>query len=212
MRRRLVPPPRRLVVIWLVAATVTAITAVLSASGRAVPGEEPVFDAVNGLPGPRPVERLVEVVMAAGTVPAGVLVVALFVGATGRLRPGLGIAAAFVATRVVTEVLKETVGRARPVGVLPVEHVRSTADGMGFPSGHTANAVVLALMVGFLVPRLRWPLIAVAALVGVARIYVGVHLPLDVVGGAALAVCATSVGWLVGSEPAALPRRSTGSG
>ena len=47
-----------------------------------------------------------------------------------------------------------------------------------------ACATVLALAV----PRLRWPLFALAALIAFSRVYVGVHYPLDVLAGAALGV------------------------
>ena len=36
--------------------------------------------------------------------------------------------------------------------------------------------------------RLRWAPFALASLVAIARLYIGVHLPLDVVGGAALGI------------------------
>jgi membrane-associated phospholipid phosphatase len=40
----------------------------------------------------------------------------------------------------------------------------------------------------------RWVLVVLAALVGLGRVYVGAHLPLDVIGGAALGVAAGGVG------------------
>ena len=60
-------------------------------------------------------------------------------------------------------------------------------------SGHAAVAVAIAtLIVPYLPRRARWVALVVAALVCVSRLYVGAHLPLDVVGGAAL-------GWAAGS-------------
>ena len=65
--------------------------------------------------------------------------------------------------------------------------------GLGYLSGHAAIASTLATVAGPWLPRrlrrLAW---AVALLVGVSRIYVGAHLPLDVLGGYAL-------GWAIGA-------------
>jgi len=55
-----------------------------------------------------------------------------------------------------------------------------------FPSDHAAMAFAIAVSVWFAWPRLgRW-MIAVAALVAVGRVYVGVHYPGDIIAGAAL--------------------------
>jgi membrane-associated phospholipid phosphatase len=65
--------------------------------------------------------------------------------------------------------------------------VRDEAHGFGFPSGHTALAfAVAAVLHPLLPPRARWVVWLLAGAVGLARMYVGVHWPMDVVGGAAL--------------------------
>jgi undecaprenyl-diphosphatase len=77
--------------------------------------------------------------------------------------------------------LKSWAARPRPVGVPLRDHV----EGFGLPSGHTAFACAVAVVVA---SQLRgwWRAVpcVVAAMVGLARMYVGVHYPLDVVGGA----------------------------
>lgn len=58
--------------------------------------------------------------------------------------------------------------------------------GLGFVSGHTTVAWAPATMLApHLVPRLRPVVYVLAAVIGIARIYVGAHMPLDVVGGRA---------------------------
>jgi membrane-associated phospholipid phosphatase len=42
-------------------------------------------------------------------------------------------------------------------------------------------------------PRLRWTFIGAAVVVCFARVYVGAHLPLDVIGGAALGIASAAL-------------------
>jgi glycosyltransferase 2 family protein len=81
--------------------------------------------------------------------------------------------------------VKKVVARGRPLQYLPDIHAREgKGTGLGFISGHSAVAAASAVMLMVALPR-RWrPAVAVvAALVGIARIVFGVHLPADVVGG-----------------------------
>ena len=64
----------------------------------------------------------------------------------------------------------------------------------GFVSGHAAVVTVLVcVLLPHVRPRLRGALVSLALLVALIRVYVGAHLPLDVVGGAALAVAVAAV-------------------
>jgi len=103
-------------------------------------------------------------------------------------------------------VLKDWVERPRPDDV----HLRDHADGFGFPSGHTAVACAIAAAVAPHLPRRwRWAPYALAAMVGWARLHVGVHYPLDVVGGAlwglALGWAIAALGWFRAHEPTPPP-------
>jgi len=80
-----------------------------------------------------------------------------------------------VLTAAVMVVLKTGIAAPRPPG--------ATADGFGFPSGHTLMATVGygALVWG----RRRWSVVAVAVItvVGVSRVLIGAHYLVDVVAG-----------------------------
>jgi len=89
--------------------------------------------------------------------------------------------------------LKSRIARPRPAATL--QDVRSLASGAAggwsFPSSHTANAFLIAAILTFFFKKQIWIWISVAGFVAVARVYVGVHYPGDVLGSALL-------GWMVG--------------
>jgi undecaprenyl-diphosphatase len=83
--------------------------------------------------------------------------------------------------------LKEAVDRQRPHLPPGEPHplVRLPTD-PSFPSSHAAVCFACAVMLALLVPRLAGPMLVLAAAIAYSRLYLGVHYPLDVIGGAAL--------------------------
>lgn len=85
-------------------------------------------------------------------------------------------------------VAKILVDRARPSGLVNDAVVRAVESSNGFPSGHTALATVLSLTLFFYLSKgWRW-VIVIAWVMSVAwtRLYLGVHSPLDILGGIAI--------------------------
>ncbi len=72
-----------------------------------------------------------------------------------------------------------------------VRLVSSPSIMKSFPSGHATVAFALAFATALALPAWAIPMLALALLVGVGRVFVGVHYPLDVFGGGLLALVVT---------------------
>jgi undecaprenyl-diphosphatase len=100
---------------------------------------------------------------------------------------------------LLSEIFKRLIARPRPLYLTEGVQIREFLRfDNGFPSGHTAVATASALVVmQFLPKRWRWLCWLWIGLVGLSRIYLGVHAPLDVVGGFAIGVIVVCSGYLV---------------
>jgi undecaprenyl-diphosphatase len=123
------------------------------------------------------------------------LAIALFLAALRR-RPLIlvMVAAADLAADGLAFLLREAIGRERPPLVYPEpEPLVRVPHQPAFPSGHAATAFACATVIAWFAPRLRIPAFVLAAAIAWSRVYVGVHWPLDVLGGAALGTAVGAV-------------------
>lgn len=155
---------------------------------------------------------VLEVVMQAGTTVAALVAAALLAGAVGWRWRAVGVATAGLLARVASGVVKDVVDRPRPSLATLGREPREVIDTPAFTSSHTAIAAAVVVSIVLLGrPRRATAaaLFAVAALTGLARMHLGVHWALDVVGGAALGtIVAVVVSLAVGLPPTGPVRRA----
>jgi undecaprenyl-diphosphatase len=94
--------------------------------------------------------------------------------------------------------LKSAIHRPRPSTRFAEPHpLVSAPHTASFPSGHATIAFACAGVLAWLVPRGAPAFFLLAAAIAWSRVYVGVHYPLDVLGGAVLGIgIATALRWL----------------
>ena len=157
------------------------------------PSEERVFRWANGAD-----DRLrvpVRAIMQAGTF-ATVPAVAVVAFLAGKRRLALTVLTAGTAAWYGAKVAKPMGGRERPQGVLGDDvRLREGIEGdLGWVSGHTCVATTTAFVLAEELPGWTKPVLAsIVALTGFGRMYVGAHLPHDLVGGAGLGMMISAI-------------------
>jgi undecaprenyl-diphosphatase len=118
-------------------------------------------------------------------------------GVKGRLLVAaliIGIAATDASIHLI---VKPLIGRLRPsheASLTWLRFIDGRGGKYGFPSSHVANSFLATTIISCFYSKALGPLLFIAALVSISRIYLGVHYPSDVLAGA---LYGTGVGLLV---------------
>jgi undecaprenyl-diphosphatase len=113
------------------------------------------------------------------------------------------LAGSVIAERLLVDGLKQWIGRPRP-------HLEILPHSLAFPSGHSANSMTAFVATALLAcpSRYRGPAMAAALgltfIVGLTRIFLGVHWPSDVIGGWSFGLLAITAALVAGQRSGVL--------
>lgn len=169
--------------------------------------------------GPVWLEEAVRDITSLGSVSILVLVVASTIGyllLIRRFAEALFVLAAVGSGQILSSVLKLGIDRPRPELVSRLAEVMS----LSFPSGHAMLAAITYLTLGSLLARIvpgqvakiyvLFIAVLMTLLVGVSRLYLGVHWPSDVLAGWYAGFAWATLCWLVARKLLPSPRETEG--
>jgi membrane-associated phospholipid phosphatase len=177
-------------------AVLFGVSALLITTG-AVGWDARLFRTLNEVPAPAAsvLTPLSHLFLPVAILVVVVLAVAYVVARTRSVLPVAAGAAAAGIAGVLAHVAKAIADRPRPYQAVADAVLRQPpAHGTSFPSSHTAVTLAVAIALMPFLPRvLAATGIAYSILVAWSRVYLGVHYPLDVLGGAGIGMAAGGV-------------------
>lgn len=212
------PELRLLAILAVLAALVTAFLVLASevAEGETAGFDRAILLAFRATPadpiGPPWLEASVVHISALGSAAVTTLVTLIavaYLALADRRRYALLVAGCALGTELWMALLKASYGRVRPTEVVALD----PPGGLSFPSGHsmisTTLYLTLAVLVARALPHRRLRIFAVAVgaglavMIGVSRVYLGVHYPTDVLAGWTVGLawaltCGLLARWLAG--------------
>lgn len=123
----------------------------------------------------------------------GIGVAVLFIwakfGLRGKFLIFCSLSSILLSDPLSSRVLKALVHRIRPCHLVETPNLLTgCSDSFSFPSSHAVNIFAEATVLSLIYPKTAPFAYTFAALVGYSRVYVGVHYPFDVIGGAAIGI------------------------
>ena len=189
----------------------------VSLAGEVMEGDTQAFDTriLQGLRDPSDAAKpigpewmegaLLDLTAIGGTTVLGLMIVAItgFLLLQTRYRTACVVFVTSLSGELLNAVMKHAFNRPRPTIVPHLRVVFSTS----FPSGHAMESAIVYLTLAAMLMRasdtrltklyILGIAVMLTALVGISRVYLGVHYPTDVIGGWIIGFKWASICWLV---------------
>ena len=106
----------------------------------------------------------------------------------------LSLGAAVFSRLIIVEIIRWLYFRPRPFVALQVHQLLEHSASSSFPSGHAAFFFALSAVIYLHNKKTGWAFFAASFLIVLARVFVGIHYPLDILAGALTGIF---FGWLI---------------
>lgn len=109
----------------------------------------------------------------------------IFQGKRGRIAAVLILIAITISDSIAAQIIKPWIGRIRPSHAI-IDNINllvPRGGTYGFVSNHATTTMTAAVIVGYFYEKWKPYALGISLMIGLSRIYVGVHYPADVIGG-----------------------------
>ncbi|MTI67261.1 MAG: phosphatase PAP2 family protein [Firmicutes bacterium] len=149
-------------------------------------GDQKIFYFLNGKLKCRPLDITMPYLTRLGGAVFSILLplILLLFGKNKTRIIGFEILVSITLSHLFVRVIKNKFSRVRPYDILEnINTYNITLKDYSFPSGHTTASFSMATVISLNIPYLMAIIMGLATIIGISRIYVGVHYPSDVMVG-----------------------------